>query len=63
MGTVVRVTADNVTIMGLTLQNSGNGGLDGGVVLETGIGGCVIRNNRITRNNAGVLSCILLTIA
>ena len=50
MGTVTKVTADNVTIMGLTIRNSGTEWTDSGIALSR-VKNCNVSGNNITANN------------
>lgn len=54
-GTIITVTAANkVNIQGFTLQNSGSDQYDSAIHLQTS-SGCFVANNKIVKNNIGVL--------
>ncbi len=61
-GTVVTITANNVTFDGFTVQNSGMTGYDAGILLGTitgpgtgiGVTGCAIQNNKLTTSAKGI---------
>lgn len=50
IGTVMKVTADNVTIMGFTIRNSGKEWIDSGLALRQ-VKNCSLSGNNITANN------------
>jgi parallel beta-helix repeat protein len=52
-GTVIELAADNVTVQGLTLRNSGVGWAQGGIVLNQ-VANCTITNNEIAADYYGV---------
>ncbi|MEI7725303.1 MAG: NosD domain-containing protein, partial [Bacteroidota bacterium] len=51
-GTVVTITANNVTFDGFQVQNSGTTGIEAGIALF-GVTGCDVKNNIITNNFIG----------
>jgi len=54
IGTVLNITADNVTITGFTIRNSGSNVLESGISLYA-VSGCNISKNIITENHYGIL--------
>jgi len=62
-GSVVTITADNVTLKGFTVQNSGLTGVEAGIILQ-GVTGCTIEENIVTDNFVGIglAGCTLNTI-
>jgi parallel beta-helix repeat protein len=61
-GTVVTISANNVTLQGFKIQNSGATAIDAGVILRNdgigGVTGCSVTGNEIT-GNANALGIIL----
>lgn len=53
-GSVVTITANNVQLKGFTVQNSGAGTTDGGIVMNN-VTGAVIQNNIVTSNTNGFI--------
>ncbi len=55
-GSVITVTAENVTLRGLTVLGSGSGGdgLDAGITLGKTAHGAVVEDNRVLRNLVGI---------
>ncbi|MDT8853601.1 nitrous oxide reductase family maturation protein NosD [Paracoccaceae bacterium Fryx2] len=55
-GTVVTITADDVTLRGLTVQNSGsrNEDIDSGIKVVRGVRRALVEDNRLTDNMHGV---------
>jgi len=54
-GSVITITANGVEVLGLTIQNSGSGQTDAGVLIQ-GATGCLIQGNTLTDNGHGVLT-------
>jgi len=52
-GTVLNITADNVTVTGFTIRNSGSNALESGVCLFN-VSGCNLLENNIAENHIGI---------
>jgi parallel beta-helix repeat protein len=53
-GIVVTITANNVTLTGFTIQNSGSGANNAGIFLQN-VTGCSIKKNLIQNNSNGIV--------
>jgi parallel beta-helix repeat protein len=52
-GVVVEISADNITLDGFTVQNSGATAADGGILLQD-VTGCTIKGNTVINNANGI---------
>jgi len=53
-GTVVTITANNVTFQGFTVQNSGATASDAGIAMQN-VTGCTVQTNIVTNNANGIV--------